>query len=77
VQAWPPFEEAARTAIENALNMEAKRGIKYLCKPSLLLRPRGTAIENALNMEAKRGIKYLCKPSLLLRRQRAPLLRIL
>jgi hypothetical protein len=35
--------------------MEAKRGIKYLCKPGLLLRrPCGTAVEEVLIMEAKK-----------------------
>jgi hypothetical protein len=30
--------EGASTTVEEALNMEAKRGISYLCKPGLLLR---------------------------------------
>jgi hypothetical protein len=38
VQAWPPLEEGASTAVEEALNMEAKRSIKYLYEPGLLLR---------------------------------------
>jgi hypothetical protein len=34
--------------------MEAKRRIKYLCKPGLLLRrPRDTAVEKAQNMELR------------------------
>jgi hypothetical protein len=45
VQAWPPLEDAASTAVEEALNMEAKRRIKYLCKPGLLLRrPRASML---------------------------------
>jgi hypothetical protein len=43
------------TAVEEALNTEAKRGMKYLCKPGLILRrQRGTAVEEVLIMDAKR-----------------------
>ncbi len=61
MQAWPPLEKAASTAVEEALNMGAKRGKSYLCKPGLLLpaslpeggeEGAGAAVEEALNMEA-------------------------
>jgi hypothetical protein len=63
-QAWPPLEEAASTAVEEALNMEAKRDISYLCEPGLLLpaslpeggeEGTGAAVGLALKAQAKEG----------------------